>query len=348
MNDLNRLRYEIWTAPVPLENYKPHFTPRSELGICGFWPCQALVGESGNRYWFMLTIGSGGKPTISISDASVIREPGLTSRSSPLLIDGSALRTWHRYEYEEAGDRLEFRFPSGGHLIMDPRQYHWVDFDGRIDLTVTQHGDGVFFRIPVQDRIDCPIYHQSQTGLVEGHVDGDPVFGLSLLDYVWGKPATPWVLTEAFLEIEKHWTMWLVEYEDGTFDGGYAWSAKPPYIFDCGHLIRDEVSSGCQSAVTTPTFGESGLPERLHIDYGGQYEVELEFTHLADFPLHPIGHVVATSNPKPMKRTIAVTEWVPDNIADLIHGRVPGCTSHDDMNTFDAKIVNHCVVPANS
>ncbi|MAI24532.1 MAG: hypothetical protein CMN75_00740, partial [Spirochaeta sp.] len=96
------------------------------------------------------------------------------------------------------------------------------------------------------------------------------------------------------------------------------------------------------------TFGESGLPERLHIDYGGQYEVELEFTHLADFPLHPIGHVVATSNPKPMKRTIAVTEWVPDNIADLIHGRVPGCTSHDDMNTFDAKIVNHCVVPANS
>jgi len=106
-------------------------------------------------------------------------------------------------------------------------------------------------------------------------------------------------------------------------------------------------SPGARSLPQRFGLERTGLPERLHIDYGGQYEVELEFTHLADFPLHPIGHVVSTPNPKPVKRTIAVTEWVPDNIADLIHGRVPGCTSHDDMNTFDAKIENHCVVPAN-
>lgn len=346
MTDRSRIRYEIWTAPVPIDNYRPDFTPRPELGMCGLWPCQALVGESGNRYWFMLTIASEGTKTVSVSDASVIPDAGLTARSSPLLIDGEHLRTRHHYEFTEAGDRLEFRFPSGGHLVMDPKQYHWVDFGGKIDLTVTQKGDGVFFWIPRQDRIDCPIYHQSQTGLVEGYVDGDPVFGLSLLDYVWARPNQSWVLTEAFLEIEKHWTMWLVEYEDGTFDGGYAWSAKPPLIFDAGHLIQNEVSTGCQTAVTTPTFGDAGLPEHLHIDYGGQYAVELGFTHLADFPFHPVGHVESTSAGKPIKRSIAVTEWVPDNIEDLLYGRVPGCSGYADLNSFDAVIENHRVVPA--
>jgi len=58
-------------------------------------------------------------------------------------------------------------------------------------------------RWPVDGAV--PILHPTRHGTVAG----DPVFGLSLLDHVWSKPGRHWVLTEAFLEIEPHWSMGL-------------------------------------------------------------------------------------------------------------------------------------------
>ena len=346
---MSELRYEIWTAPADLASYRPQFTPRAgELEVCGFWPCQALVGASGKRYWFMLTVGDANRPIVQVSDASVIPDPGFRRTSSPVLIEGMELRRHHRYEYQDGEREVTYRFRTDGYLRMDPRSYDWRDFGGAIDLHVRQVGEAVYFRIPVQDRITHPIYHQSQTGLVTGEINGDAVFGLSLLDFVWTTPRTSWLNTEAFRKIERHWSMWLVEYEDGTFDGGYAWSAKEPFTFNAGHLIRNEVSSACQTAKSTVRFSAIGLPQNISIDYGGQYGVELEFTHLADWPLHPVGHVASTSAAKPIKRSIAITEWIPDNISDLLDGKVPGCRSYLDMNVFDSVIRNHCLVPAES
>ena len=343
---MSDLRYEIWTAPVSLDSYKPDWTPRpNELEMCGFWPCVALVGESGKSYCFMLSLGDSNRPVFQLSDASVITEPGFNSKSSPLLIDGKDLRKWSRYEYEENDKEVIYRLKNGGYVRIDPNGYDWVDCDGKINLNVQQKGEGVFFRIPKQDRIEYPIYHQSQTGLVTGTIDGDPVFGLSLLDYVWSKPNTTWVATEAFCDIEEHWTMWLAEFEDGTFDGGYAWKGKDGFHFNAGHLIQDGVSSACQQAKTQATWGSVGLPEKLHIDYGGQYDVDLEFTHQADWPFHPVGHVNKTSSGKAIKRSIAITEWVPRNVRDLLTGKYPECANYTEIHTFDSVIVDHCVVP---
>jgi hypothetical protein len=340
------IRYEIWTGTPDLESFRLEYSPRDGLETCGYWPCVALRGESGNYYWVMLTVNESTLPIAQVSDASVIHEPGFRQHSSPLIVPDMEIRRFRRFEFEDHGDNLEYRFKWGGHCKIWPDKYEWWDLNGAVDLKIQQLGDAVYFRIPLQERIKFPIYHQSQTGVVSGNINGDPVFGLSLLDVVWTRPNKSWYDSECLRYIEQNWTMWLVEYEDGTYDGGYAWNGKEGWKFDAGHLIQNNVSTACQTARSTVTSHEIGLPERIDIDYGGHYQVQCDFTHQADWPMHLVGKVSATSAGKKIKDSMVVTEWIPYNMDDILDGKIPGLNKYPDLHKFKSTIVNQRIVPA--
>ena len=58
-------------------------------------------------------------------------------------------------------------------------------------------------------------------------VDGEPVEGLFMLDYIYSRPDAMWTEMGMLTKLHNLWLNWLVEYDDGSYEGGYAWRGRP-------------------------------------------------------------------------------------------------------------------------
>jgi len=338
----DRLRYEISTAPAKLEAFRPDFIPRDNLDLCGNWPGCIVTGKSGKRYFFMLTIGTAAQPFTMFTNADVISDTGF-DRSAPDIVAEIPMREPLPFTWERVGEEVIINADKIGKVHFRANGYDWFGFGDRIHLHVEHLGDACSYFIPGQSGVTNPVWHQSNVGWVTGHIDGDEIEGFSLLDLAWSPPDTTWFDIEIFRDIQKHWTMWVVEYENGRRDGGYAWCGKPGWKFDAGHYVEDGHTTATQTAITTPTYHETGVPEAIRIDYG-DYWVECEYDCLADWPLHPIGRVKATSTGLPIAKSYTMTEWIPDNIKPIIDGTQAGFSEFRDIRAKPAKIVDGHVV----
>jgi hypothetical protein len=61
---------------------------------------------------------------------------------------------------------------------------------------------------------------RSHLGKATGTLDGEPVEGLFMLDYIYSRPDAMWTEIGMLTKLHKVWLNWLVEYDDGGYEGG--------------------------------------------------------------------------------------------------------------------------------
>jgi hypothetical protein len=153
---------------------------------------------------------------------------------------------------------------------------------------------------------------RSHLGKATGTLDGEPVEGLFMLDYIYSRPGAMWTEIGMLTKLHNLWLNWLVEYEDGGYEGGYAWRGRPGTGFAAAHHFVDEVSTARTDARIQTHHTERGTVARVTLGLGDLI-VELEQAGSLDWPLHTCGTVSAISNGRKVKRSWNYTEYFPVN-----------------------------------
>jgi hypothetical protein len=127
-----------------------------------------------------------------------------------------------------------------------------------------------------------------------GTIDGTPVEGLFMLDYIYSRPDAMWTEMGMLTKLHNLWLNWLVEYEDGSLEGGYAWRGRPGNGFAAAHHYVGGVSTARSDAVLTTARTERGTVSGVELRLG-DLVVDLEQHGSCDWPLHTCGTVRAIS-----------------------------------------------------
>ena len=126
------------------------------------------------------------------------------------------------------------------------------------------------FWVPEQAGYEYPQMLRSHLGKVDRHASTDePVEGLFMLDYIYSRPDAMWSEMGMLTKLHNLWMNWLVEYEDGSYEGGYAWRGRPGTGFAAAHHSSDGVASpGRDAELITDVETERGTFSRWTLGLG--------------------------------------------------------------------------------
>ena len=307
--------YEVFIEQPTLDFYRQGYSPREDYTITGLWVAVIVTGASGKRY-----TGERGFGEIAEGIAHTYKLMELNEQNlddfSPELYPELPNEQMEPYQYSESADAVH---RVGENVRLDSRvgSYDWYDAKGRWEIHVELVGQACTFWVPEQEGIPVPIQHRSQIGKAMGQINGDPVEGWGYIDANYSHPGVLYFNLPLIRKLEKQWSMWLVEYTDGEIDAGFAWKGRGDTGFSAGHLIRNGVSTAVPDARTFTTYNERGVVTKSRIELGGEV-VELEQDTCAIWPIHTFGRVVSTSRGKEIAKSWNYTEWMPDNMEELI------------------------------
>lgn len=162
-----------------------------------------------------------------------------------------------------------------------------------------------------------------------------------------------WTEMGMLTKLHHLWLNWLVEHEDGGWEGGYAWRGRPGTGFAAAHHVVDGVSSARSDAVVTTHHTARGGVAKVDLALGDEVSLTLEQAGSTDWPLHTCGTVGATSRGRAIARSWNFTEYFPLNwhaVVDYqaahrgLYGRYPsfarlmaGGRVVDDLLVFDER-----------
>jgi hypothetical protein len=175
---------------------------------------------------------------------------------------------------------------------------------------------------------------RSHLGKATGTLDGEPVEGLFMLDYIYSRPDAMWTEMGMLTKLHNVWLNWLVEYDDGGYEGGYAWRGRPGTGFAAAHHVVDGVSTARSDAEVTTHFTGRGSVSRVELALGRDATFTLEQDGSTDWPLHTCGTVASSSGAagRSIAKSWNYTEFFPLNwaaVADYqaahrgLYGRYP-------------------------
>ena len=299
------------------------------LGVSLICPWVILTGDSGKTYQFMRGYGVN-HPTEVLTFGGYVGN-GELDRQGDLLYTFKELPAVERFQVSETDTAITYA--SQHHrLTLGQSGYAWVDADGRIDLKVDPLGQPMTYWIPQQEGMPHPTLSRSHLGWVTGTIDNDPVTGLWTHDHMYSTPGLTFMESEFIRRVHNFWMNWLVEYEDGTIEGGTAWTGRPGTGFTAAHHYVDGQSHARSDAHITVEWTERGSVDTLNLTLGEDLAVEFDQHGSFDWPIHSYGTAKTISRDKPIKRSWNYSEHFPLNfglIEDLqrdfaaAHGRYP-------------------------
>jgi len=308
------IKYKVFLEQPTLDFYRQGYCPREDYTCLGLWVGGMFSGASGKRYHGERALGDIA-PGVARTTQLVELNQNLND-FSPDLYSELPVDQMEPYQYSEGADALHF---VGENIRLDIRggSYDWSDAKGRWELHVELLGQACTWWIPKQKGMAAPMHYRSQIGKATGQINGDPVEGFSLLDFIYSHPGVIWFQLPLWRTVEKQWSMWMVEYTDGEIDAGLAWKGQGKTGFSAGHLLRNGVSTAHSDARIFTTYNERGVVRKSRIEIGGEV-VELEHDSCSLFPIHTHGRVASTLRGKQIAKSWDYTEWVPDNIGELV------------------------------
>jgi hypothetical protein len=304
------MRYLVYPEGEPtLDAYRLHHAPRPDLAPVFICPFVAVSGESGAMYQSMRGIQADDKGMAM--NMGTYRLNGVLDEQCPMLFGWDAAPVNERYRVVE--DRGAVSYHSD-HFRLDfgVDAYHWYDASGEVDLHARRLGQVCTFWVPVQSGYDHPQMLRSHLALATGTIAGDPVTGLFMLDYIYSHPGAMWTEMGMLTKLHNVWLNWLVEYEDGGFEGGYAWRGRPGTGFAAAHHFVDGISTARSDAVIETSHTDRGTVAHVTLRLG-DLVVELDQRGSLDWPLHTCGEVAAISSGRPIRRSWNYTEFFPLN-----------------------------------
>lgn len=305
------MRYVVYLEPEPdLGAYRLDHAPRAELAPVFICPFLAVTGESGALYNSMRGYQANTKG--SVMNMGTYRLNGVLDAQCPMLFDWSQAPVSEPYRICEDRDAVSY-CSDHSRLDLGSDRYRWEDAGGRLTVDIRRLGQVCTFWIPEQPGYDHPQMLRSHLGLAEGEIDGDPVRGLFMLDYIYSFPGAMWTEMGMLTKLHNVWLNWLVEYEDGGYEGGYAWRGRPGTGFAAAHHYVDGVSTARADARIETHHTERGTVDRVTLALGDDLTVELEQAGSLDWPLHTCGTVRAISSGRVIRRSWNYTEFFPLN-----------------------------------
>ena len=344
------MRYTSYLEGEPtLESYRLCHAPRHDLAPVFICPFVVLSNERGELFNAMR--GIQGRDKGSAINMGTYRLNGELDDQCPLYIPWSDAPVSEPYSIVEDRDAVSY---VGGSFRLDwgVDTYGWEDGGGRLKLQAKRLGQVATFWVPEHPGYEYPQMLRSHLGKAEGTLDGEPVEGLFMLDYIYSHPGAMWTEMGMLTKLHYLWLNWLVEYEDGSLEGGYAWNGRPGNGFAAAHHFADGVSTARSDAVITPHRTARGSIERVELKLGDDLTLELAQRGSCDWPLHTCGVVDTISNEKRIAKSWNYTEFFPLNwhaVADYqeaheaLYGRYPsfrrlmtGARIENDLLVFDA------------
>jgi len=304
------MRYHVYLEAEPgLDAYRLSHDPRNGYSPVFICPFVVLSDAEGNLYNAMRGIQGQNKGAAHNYNAYKLN--GVLDEQCPMLFPWSEAPVSEPYWVAEDRDAVSyvgsaFRFDFG----VD--RYRWEDAGGRVQLDARRLGQVCTFWIPEQEGYEYPQMLRSHLGKATGTIDGTPVEGLFMLDYIYSRPDALWTEMGMLTKLHNLWLNWLVEYEDGSLEGGYAWRGRPGTAFAAAHHFVDGVSTARSDAVLTTTRTGRGTVSGVNLRLG-DLAVDLSQHGSCDWPLHTCGTVSSITREKAIAKSWNYTEAFPLN-----------------------------------
>jgi hypothetical protein len=323
------IRYSSYLEEPGLDAFRLDYCPRDDLATVLVCPWVIVTGKSGATYNVMRALPL---PEAGLSlNFGAYRGNGVLDAPGELVFpfrDDPALQPFHVGEDEDAityGGRT-FALEVGTHAVT------WSEASGRIELQVQRLGKAATFWVPEQPGVAHPLLSRSHMGRVSGVIDGDEVDGLFMMDFIYSRPGLTFRETDFTTDLHNYWMNWLVEYEDGEIEGGFAWRGQPGTGFAAAHHFVDGKSLARHDARIDVERTGLGTMREVTLRLGRDLEVVFEQHGSYDWPIHTYGTVKSISRGKPVARSWNYSENFPLNwgsVEDLqaayakLHGRYP-------------------------
>lgn len=324
------MRYYSYLEGEPtLESYRLCHAPRPNLTPVFICPFVVLTNEAGAMFNAMR--GIQGQDKGLAMNMGIYQLNGELDDQCPMLVGWDEAPVSEPYHVVEDRDAVSY---VGGAFRLDwgVDTYGWEDARGRLELQAKRLGQVATFWVPEQEGFEYPQMLRSHLGKAVGTLDGEPVEGLFMLDYIYSRPDAMWTEMGMLTKLHRLWINWLVEYEDGSLEGGYAWNGRPGTGFAAAHHYVDGVSRARSDAVMTTSLTERGSIEQLTLRLGDDLTVDLAQRGSCDWPLHTCGVVESLSHGRRPVKSWNYTESFPLNwsaVADYqaahhaLYGRYP-------------------------
>jgi hypothetical protein len=304
------LRYQSYLEDQSLAGFRMNHVPMPGIGlvfICPFVVCstasgrmfQLMRGVNGRQKGITLNFG-----IYEVTDQLDVQGPFLYDARQAPVVEPLKIRDDSGVVAYE-GDAFSLQFGLDG--------YRWTDARGGVDLRIEPVGKVSTFWIPAQDRLPHAQMLRSHMGRVSGTIDGEEVAGLFMADFIYSQPELLWNEMGMMTELHNVWLNWLVEYEDGGYEGGLAWRGRPGTDFAAAHHVVDGVSTARCDAVIEIDTTERGTPRIVRLKLGTDTELELRQKGSQDWPMHTCGHVSAINRTRKIRRSWNYTEFYPLN-----------------------------------
>lgn len=323
------LRYQSYLEQPSLAGFRFDHSPLAGTTLVFICPFVVCTSESGRMFQLMRGVNGRHKGVTlnfgiyEVTDELDRQGPFLyNAREAPLLEPLLVRDDGTTVSYD--GDSFSLKFGLNG--------YRWMDAGGKVNLAIEPVGSVSTFSIPAQDRLAHPQVLRSHMGRVTGTIDGETVSGLFMADFIYSRPDLLWNEMGMMTELHNVWLNWLVEYEDGGYEGGLAWRGRPGTDFAAAHHVVDGISTGRCDAVIEFDTTERGTPTVVRLSLGTDTHVVLEQRGSQDWPMHTCGTVSSINRDRKIKRSWNYTEFYPLNWPNVLeyfkgyealHGRPP-------------------------
>ncbi len=304
------MRYYTYLEEPTLKSYRLDYCPRDGLGTVLICPWIVVTGESGRTYHTMRALPLPDK-LHSVNFGTYIDTDEL-DRTGDLLYSFKEFSAVERFQVSHEPDAVVYQGDSW-RLAESVSSYRWTEADGRVDLTAERLGQACTFWVPEQDGFPHPVLSRSHLGKVTGDIEGDPVEGIFMIDHIYSRPHLTFKETQFTTHLHNYWMNWLVEYEDGSLEGGFAWRGQPGTGFSAAHHYVDGISHARSDARLDIDRTESGTMKTLTLSLGDDVTVRLDQNFSTDWPIHTLGTVSEISRDKRVVKSWNLSENFPIN-----------------------------------
>lgn len=340
------MRYSVYTEEPTTEGFRLDHNPREDLGVVLVCLWANLTGKSGKSYNVMRACQIPGKNESMNFGAYEVT--GDLDSPGKLVYSFKDFPAVEDFRTHQDGDAVvyegnSFRFALG------VNEFTWSDAGDNIQLDAQRLGQTVTYSVPQQDGYEHPTMERSTMGKAVGRIGDDPVEGLFMIDLIYSRPDLTFGETMFTRKIHNYWMNWLIEYEDGELEGGFAWRGQPGSGFAAAHHYRDGISHARADARIDVERTERGSMQEVTLSLGSDVRVRFEQQGSYDWPIHTQGVAVETLRDKKIKNSWNYSENFPLNWGLVeeyqtaysnLYGRYPSLRGLlDGARVVDGKIV---------
>jgi hypothetical protein len=303
------MRYYTYIEEPTIESYRLDYCPRDQLGTVLVCPWVVVTGASGTVYHSMRALPLPDKQT-TINFGTYRATGGRLDEPGELLYSFRDFPAVETFRTSTTPDSVVYESDSF-RLEEGLREYRWTEAGGDVDLTAVRLGQACSFWVPEQPGFPHPVLSRSHLGKVTGTVNGDPVEGIFMVDHIYSRPELSFRETRFTTHLHHYWMNWLVEYDDGSLEGGFTWRGQPGTDFSAAHHMVDGVSHARTDARLEIGRTGRGTMETLTLALGEDLTVRFDQHSSTDWPIHTLGTVGQISRDKTVVKSWNLSENFP-------------------------------------